>query len=42
MRDPAGKLKALFDAERAARAAHDELVDAPPEAVLPLLERTTR
>jgi HEAT repeat protein len=42
MQDPAGTLKALFDAERAARAAHDELVDAPPEAVLPLLERTTR
>jgi HEAT repeat protein len=42
MRDPAGTLKALFDAERAARAAHDELVDTPPDTVLPLLERTTR
>jgi HEAT repeat protein len=42
MRDAAGTLKALFDAERAVRAAHDELVDADPEAVLPVLESTTR
>jgi HEAT repeat protein len=42
MRDAAATLKALFDAERAVRAAHDELVDADPEAVLPLLEGTTR
>jgi HEAT repeat protein len=41
MRDHAATLKALFDAERAVRAAHDELVSAPPDAVLPLLERTT-
>jgi HEAT repeat protein len=41
MRDYAATLKGLFDAERAVRAAHDELVAAPPEAVLPLLERTT-
>jgi HEAT repeat protein len=42
MSDPAALLKALFDAERAVRAAHDELVDVAPEAVLPLLERATR
>jgi HEAT repeat protein len=42
MREPAATLKALFDAERAVRAAHDELVDADPETLLPLLELTTR
>ena len=42
MPELATTLAALFDAERAARAAHDELVDAEPDAVLPLLERTTR
>jgi HEAT repeat protein len=42
MPDPAATLKALFDAERAVREAHDELVDAAPEAVLPLLEQATR
>jgi HEAT repeat protein len=42
MPELAATLVALFDAERAARAAHDELVDAEPEAVLPILERTTR
>jgi HEAT repeat protein len=42
MRDLAATLKGLFDAERAVRAAQDELVDAPPEKVLPLLEGTTR
>jgi HEAT repeat protein len=41
MPDPATTLKALFDAERAVRAAHDELVDADPQGVLPLLERAT-
>jgi HEAT repeat protein len=42
MPDLAATLTALFDAERAVRAAHDELVDAEPGAVLPLLEKTTR
>ena len=42
MRDPAATLNALFDAERAVVAAHDELVDADPEVLLPLLERTIR
>jgi HEAT repeat protein len=42
MPDLAATLKALFDAERAVRAAHDELLDAEPEAVLPLLEQATR
>jgi HEAT repeat protein len=42
MSDPAALLKALFDAERAVRAAHDELVDVAPEAALPPLERATR
>jgi HEAT repeats len=41
-RDPAATLKALFDAERAVRAAHDELVEADPATVSPLLERATR
>jgi HEAT repeat protein len=42
MPDPAATLQALFDAERAVRAAHDELLDASPEAVLPILEQATR
>ncbi|HEY3818610.1 MAG TPA: HEAT repeat domain-containing protein [Polyangiaceae bacterium] len=42
MPELAATLVALFDAERAARAAHDELVDAEPEEVLPLLEKSTR
>jgi HEAT repeat protein len=37
-----GTLKALFDAERAVRAAHDDLVEAEPKQVLPALERATR
>ncbi|HXN34183.1 MAG TPA: hypothetical protein VN894_20115 [Polyangiaceae bacterium] len=41
-RDLPTTLKALFDAERAMRAAHDDLVDAEPASVLPLLERATR
>jgi HEAT repeat protein len=35
-------LRALFDAERGVRAAHDELVEAPADALLPLLEQATR
>lgn len=35
-------LLALFDAERAVRKAHDELVDGDPSRVLPLLEAATR
>jgi len=35
-------LQALFDAERAVRAAHDDLADADPAEVLPVLERATR
>jgi len=35
-------LRALFDAERAVRHAHDELVDSDAERVLPILERATR
>ena len=48
MRDPADPaamsalLKELFDAERAARRAHDALTSAPPEAVLPHVEREAR
>lgn len=41
-RDPAATLKALFDAERAVREAHDEFVNTDPSQVLPLLERATR
>jgi HEAT repeat protein len=41
-RDLPATLKALFDAERAVRAAHDELVDSDSARVLPLLERVTR
>jgi HEAT repeat protein len=40
--DLAATLTTLFDAERIVREAHDDLVDAPPAAVLPLLERATR
>jgi HEAT repeat protein len=35
-------LKALFDAERAVREAHDSLVGADPAVVITLLERATR
>jgi len=42
MRDPGSMLKELFDAERAARRAHDALVGADPESVLPLLQKATR
>jgi HEAT repeat protein len=38
----AGTLKALFDAERAARQAQDELLEADPQHLLPELERLTR
>ena len=41
MSDPAALLKELFDAERAVRAAHDALLEAPVEGVLPQLERAT-
>jgi HEAT repeat protein len=40
--DFAATLKALFDAERAVRERHDELVNADPTMVVPLLERATR
>jgi HEAT repeat protein len=43
--DPALTLKALFDAERSARAAQDvlsELAEADPERVLSLLEKASR
>ncbi|HLK38993.1 MAG TPA: hypothetical protein VKU41_19665 [Polyangiaceae bacterium] len=40
--DLAGVLQALFDAERAARLAHDELVAADPARLLPVLEKATR
>ncbi len=42
MSDPSLTLKALFDAERAVRKAHDALVDAAPESVLPVLEQAVR
>jgi HEAT repeat protein len=42
MSDPASTLKALFDAERAAQVAHDQLLEGDPESLLPLLERATR
>jgi HEAT repeat protein len=35
-------LKALFDAERAVRAAHDQLVDTETDDVLPVLEQSVR
>jgi len=38
----ASMLKALFDAERAARQAQEELLEADPQRVLPLLEQSTR
>ena len=40
--DLASTLAGLFDAERAARHAHDELVVADPVQVLPLLATKTR
>ncbi len=43
-REPAATLKALFDAERAVRQAHDELVDPDApflSALLDLLEKAT-
>jgi HEAT repeat protein len=42
MSDPSVTLKALFDAERTVRAAHDELAEEEPEKVLPLLEQAVR
>jgi hypothetical protein len=42
MPDPSVTLKALFDAERTVRAAHDELAEAEPESVLPVLEQAVR
>lgn len=41
-RDLSATLKALFDAERAVRASHDELVEADPAAAVPLLARAAR
>ena len=41
MSDAAALLKELFDAERAVRAAHDALLEAHIDAVLPQLERAT-
>ena len=40
--DLAQTLTSLFDAERAVREAHDDLLDADSAATLPLLERATR
>jgi HEAT repeat protein len=40
--DPSALLKALFDAERAAREAHDELAEADPARALPALAAATR
>jgi HEAT repeat protein len=40
--DPAITLKALFDAERAVRHAHDELVNGEPARLIPILEKATR
>jgi HEAT repeat protein len=42
MPTPAATLKALFDGERAVRAAHDALVETEASVVLPLLEQATR
>jgi HEAT repeat protein len=42
VQDLATTLKGLFDAERAVREAHDELVNADAAEVLPLIERATR
>jgi HEAT repeat protein len=38
----AATLEALFDAERAAREAHEELVDADLSRIVPVLEQATR
>jgi HEAT repeat protein len=38
--DLAATLTSLFNAERAARAAHDKLVDADPAELVPVLERS--
>jgi HEAT repeat protein len=40
--DLAITLKALFDAERAVRETQDELVNADPAVLIPILERATR
>ncbi len=40
--DPAAALGALYDAERAARDAHDELAQDDPARVLPAIERACR
>jgi len=40
--DPVAALGALYDAERAARDAHDELAQEDPARVLPALERACR
>ena len=42
MADPVATLKALFDAERAVRAAHDALLDANPETTLPAIAEATK
>jgi HEAT repeat protein len=40
--DPVAALGALYDAERAARDAHDDLAQGDPARVLPVLERAVR
>jgi HEAT repeat protein len=40
--DPVAALGALYDAERAARDAHDELVEQDPARVIPALEKACR
>ncbi len=40
--DPVANVEALFDAERAARQAHDELAEADPSQLVPVLERAYR
>ena len=40
--DPVATLNALFDAERAARAAHDALVEADAGRLMPLLDAAAR
>jgi hypothetical protein len=42
MSDLAATLSSLFDAERAARQAHDDLLEAPADALATLLERASR
>jgi HEAT repeat protein len=42
MPDLAATLTSLFDAERAARSAHDDLLEAPADALAALLERASR